>query len=177
MQNPNLLVTLRTKKYQSDMAQLLVTVNDNAQLPHLRTAIRQLKGVEQVAMLRKMDVAQKALMQGKVHRELLERADSLGRLAEGWDGSGSKAIAPQSIRKFKTALGRVEEKLLQGWALFPDAHGYLYLDYTGSNAVAGITMTGDRLIYFFKKDGKVVKNDGAAFTTRNLLSILQRVHG
>ena len=159
------------------MAQLLVTVSDNAQLPHLRTAIRQLRGVEQVAMLRKMDVPRKVLTQGKAHKELLERAESLGKLAEGWDGSDSKAIAPQSIRKFKTALGKVEEELLQGWVLFPDAHGYLYLDYTGSNAVAGITMTGERLIYFFKKDGKTVKNDGAAFTTRNLLSILERVHG
>lgn len=159
------------------MAQLLVTVNDNAQLPHLRTAIRQLRGVEQVAMLRKMDISRTTVTQGKSHQELLERVDSLGRLDEGWDGSDSKAIAPQSIRKFKAALGKAEEKLLQGWALFPDAHGYLYLDYTERDAVAGITMTADRLIYFFKKDGKTVKNDGVAFTTRNLLSILERVHG
>ena len=159
------------------MAQLLVTVNDNAQLPRLRTAIRQLKGVEQVAMLRKMKVPQKALTLGKVHQELLERVDSLEKLSEGWDGPDSKSIAPQSIRKFKIALGKAEERLLQGWALFPDAHGYLYLDYTGNDAVAGITMTGEHLIYFFRKDGKTVKNDGAAFTTRNLLSILERVHG
>ena len=82
------------------MAQLLVTVNDNAQLPRLRTAIRQLKGVEQVAMLRKMKVPQKALTLGKVHQELLERVDSLEKLSEGWDGPDSKSIAPQSIRKF-----------------------------------------------------------------------------
>ena len=101
----------------------------------------------------------------------------MGKLVDGWDGADSKAIVPQSIRKFKTAIGKTREELLQGWTLFPDAHGYLYLDYTGSNAVAGITMTGERLIYFFRKDGKTVKNDGAAFTTRNLLSILERVHG
>lgn len=159
------------------MAQILVTVNDNTQLPRLRTAIRQLRGVEHVAMLRKMEVPRKALTQGKFHRELLDRVDSLGKLAEGWDGPDSKVIAPQSIRKFKAALGKAEEELLEGWVLFPDAHGFLYLDYTGHDVVAGITMTADRLIYFFRKDGKTVKNDGAAFTTRNLLSILERVHG
>lgn len=159
------------------MAQLLVTVNDNSQLPRLRTAIRQLRGVEQVAMLHKTEMPQAVSFRGKVHRELLERVDSLERLTDGWDGADSKAIMPQSIRKFKTAIVKTREELLQGWLLFPDAHGYLYLDYTGSNAVAGITMTGERLIYFFRKDGKTVKNDGAAFTTRNLLSILERVHG
>ena len=128
-------------------------------------------------MLRKMEVPQVVSTQGKANRELLERVDFLGKLVDGWDGADSKAIVPQSIRKFKTAIGKTREELLQGWTLFPDAHGYLYLDYTGSNAVAGITMTGERLIYFFRKDGKTVKNDGAAFTTRNLLSILERVHG
>ena len=128
-------------------------------------------------MLRKMEVPQVVSTQGKANRELLERVDSLGKLVDGWDGADSKAIVPQSIRKFKTAIGKTREELLQGWTLFPDVHGYLYLDYTGSNAVAGITMTGERLIYFFRKDGKTVKNDGAAFTTRNLLSILERVHG
>ena len=57
------------------MAQLLVTVNDNSQLPRLRTAIRQLRGVEQVAMLRKIEVPQVVSIQGKAHRELLERVN------------------------------------------------------------------------------------------------------
>jgi len=30
------------------------------------------------------------------------------------------------------------------------------MDYTGSDVVAGITMTDDRLVYFFRKDGKTV---------------------
>ncbi|MGX8697183.1 MAG: hypothetical protein ACSW8D_12425 [Prevotella sp.] len=51
------------------------------------------------------------------------------------------------------------------------------MDYTGSDVVAGITMTDDRLVYFFRKDGKTMRNDRAAFTTRNLLSILSHVHG
>ena len=159
------------------MSRLVVTVNDNAQLSRLRTAISQLKGVEHVKMLRETKTMRSKVAQGKLHQELLMRVDSLGQLSDGWDGQDSKAIAPQSIQKFKTAIAKVEEVLLEGWILFPDARGYLYLDYTGNNAVAGITMIDNRLVYFFKKDGRTVRNDRAAFTSRNFLSILSRVHG
>lgn len=158
------------------MPQIVVTVNDSVQLPRLRTAIRQLKGVEQVAMLREVKGPKKTVFTGKHHSELQERADSLGLLADGWDGPDSKAVETQCIRKFKRAILKAEEELLQDWTLFPDAHGFLYLDYTGNRAVAGITMTADRIIYFIKKDGRVIKNDKAAFTTNNFLSILERVH-
>jgi hypothetical protein len=159
------------------MPQLLITVSDSTHLTHLRTAIRQLKGVEQVTMLREEKKRGGSIRQGKLHRELKERVDSLGRLTDGWDGSDSKAIEAGCIRKFKAVIEKTDEKLLQGWLLFPDAHGYLYMDYTGGNAVAGITMTNDRMIYFFKKDGRTIKNNGTAFTTRNFLAILERVHG
>lgn len=166
-----------TKEQETDMPQLLITVSDSTHLPHLRTAIRQLKGVEQVAMLREVKKRGSSIRQGKLHRELQERVDSFGLLTDGWDGSDSKAIEAVCIRKFKAAIAKADEKLLQGWIVFPDAHGYLYLDYTGSNAVAGITMTNDRMLYFFQKDGRTIKNDRAAFTTRNFLAILERVHG
>ena len=167
----------KQRSIKTIMPQLVITVNDNTYLPHLRTAIRQLKGVEQVTMLRERKKQGSATHQGKLHRELQERADSLGLLADGWDGIGSKAVEANIIRKFKKAIEKADEKLLQGWVLFPDAHGYLYLDYMSSNAVAGITLASDRIIYFIKKDGRTVKNDGASPTTRNLLSILERVHG
>ena len=159
------------------MPQLVITVNDNTSLPRLRTAIKQLKGVEQVSMLRESKKRGSAIRQGKLHRELQERADALGLLTDGWDGTDSKAIENNSIRKFKKAIEKADEKLLQGWVLFPDAHGYLYLDYTSSNAVAGITLANDRIIYFIKKDGRTVKNDRTSFTTRNFLALLERVHG
>lgn len=69
--------------------------NDKAQISRLRTAIRLLRGVEQVTMLR----------EAKPMR--------------------SKAIAPQSIRRFKSAIAKAEETPLEGWILFPDARGYL----------------------------------------------------
>lgn len=159
------------------MNRLVVTVNDSVQISRLRTAISQLRGVEQVTMLREAKPMRSKVAPGKLHKELLERADSLGQLADGWDGQDSKAIDPQSIRRFKSAIAKAEETLLDGWILFPDARGYLYLDYTGSDVLAGITMTDNRLAYFFKKDGRTVRNDRAAFTSRNLLSILSRVHG
>lgn len=159
------------------MNRLVVTVNESAQISRLRTAISQLRGVEQVTMLREAKPMGGKAVPRKLYKELLERADSLGQLADGWDGQDSKAIAPESIRRFKSAIAKADEILLEGWILFPDARGNLYLDYTGSDAVAGITMTDDRLVYFFKKDGRTVRNDHAAFTSRNLLSILSRVHG
>ncbi len=159
------------------MPELVVTVNDGTQLPRLRAAIRQLKGVEHVALKRDTNRQRTVIPHGRLHYELHQRADALGLLSDGWDGIDSRAISPQSIRKFKLAIGRADEKLLKGWTLFPDAHGFLYLDYTGSNAVAGITMTSDRIIYFIKKDGNTVKNDGTVFTSRNLLAVLERVHG
>ena len=128
-------------------------------------------------MLREKKVPLSSVSMGKLHKELLDRADDLALLPNGWDGQDSKAIAPQSIRKFKSAIVKAEESLLEGWMLFPDVHGYLYLDYTGKGAEAGITMTDTKLVYFFQKDGMVVKNDQAAFTSRNFLSILSRVHG
>jgi hypothetical protein len=177
LRNWKIISIFATKEQKTDMPQLLITVSDSTHLPHLRTAIRQLKGVEQVAMLRSAKKRKSLIRQGKLHRELQERVDSFGQFTDGWDGSDSKAIEAVCIRKFKAAIEKTDEKLLQGWLLFPDAHGYLYLDYTGGNAVAGITMTNDRMIYFFKKDGKTIKNDRAAFTTRNFLAILERVHG
>ena len=156
---------------------MIVTVNDSTQIGRLKTAIRQMKGVERIVMMREVKAPLSSVSIGALHKELQQRADSLGELADGWDGQDSKAIAPQSIRKFKLAIAKTKEALLEGWTLFPDARGYLYLDYTGNDAVAGITMTENRLTYFFTKDGRTVRNDGAAFTSRNFLSILSRVHG
>ena len=99
--------------------------NDKAQISRLRTAIRLLRGVEQVTMLREAKPMRSKAVPGELHKELIERADSLGQLADGWDGQGSKAIAPQSIRRFKSAIAKAEETPLEEWILFPDARGYL----------------------------------------------------
>lgn len=158
------------------MPRLVVTVDDHAALSRLRTAIRQLKGVEQVSMLREsMPGIRK--QSGKYHGELLKRADELQGLRDGWDGEDSKAIGTSVLKKFRSALSQVADEQLANWVLFPDAHGYLYLDFSYGGIVAGITMTNDKLVYFISKDGKTQKSNGIAFNARNLLSILRRVYG
>lgn len=154
------------------MTQLVVTVNDSAMLPQLRTAIRQLRGVEKVRSVRNVSVR----MEGKLRRELSNRLASLSKLQDGWDGADSKAIDRQCIAKFKSVLSKATEKQLSGWALFPDARGYLYFDYTGEHVTAGITMTGDTLISFVQKGDTLEKNDGIPFTTASFISLLKNVN-
>ena len=154
------------------MTQLVVTVNDSAMLPQLRTAIRQLRGVEKVRFVRNSSVRNI----GKLRQELINRLDSLSKLHDGWDGADSKAIDRQCVAKLRTALNKATEKQLAGWVLFPDARGYLYLDYTGKNGTAGITMTADSLVYFIQKDNAFEKNNGILFSSANLISILNSVN-
>ena len=154
------------------MTQLVVTVNDNAMLPQLRMAIRQLRGVETVRSVRNTSVRNI----GKLRQELTNRLMSLSKLNDGWDGADSKAIDRQCITKLKSALSKATEKQLSGWVLFPDARGYLYFDYTGEHGTAGITMTGDTLISFVQKGDTFEKNDGIPFTTASFISILTSVN-
>gem|GEM_PF-1903201 len=170
-----LFVILLPKKYIF-MPQLVVTVSDHAALPLLRTAIRQLRGVEQVSIVRELKPQTNSQM-CEQQKELLQRVDELQELKRGWDNNDSKAIDTIAIRKFKSAINKMTGDMLDGWVLFPEAHGYLYFDFSGNDTIAGITMTGDKIVYFIRKNGKIQKNDGIAFNTRNLISILKRVHG
>lgn len=158
------------------MPRLVVTVNDCAVLSHLKTAIKQLHGVEQVTTLRDDSVKMESA-HNRLHQEFCQRIDALSQLADGWDGEGSKAIDAQLVKKLQRALMKAPEHQLDGWAIFPEAHGYLCLDYAGNNASAGITVMPDRMVYFIQKNGRLQKSNGIAFTLRNLLSILKRVNG
>lgn len=158
------------------MTQLVVTINENAMLPQLKTAIKQLRGVVEVKSLRAESKSASVRKSGKLHRELTVRLASLSQLEDGWDGVGSKAIDRQCVTKLRTALNRATEKQLSGWVLFPDARGYLYLDYTGKNGTAGVTITADRLVYFIQKGNVLEKNNGILFTTANLISVFNKVN-
>ena len=164
--------TFAPKKPIDNMTQLVVTVNDNAMLPQLRTAIKQLRGVETVRSVRKSSMPKT----GKLRQELTDRLTSLGNLHDGWDGADSKAIDRKCITKLKSALSKATEKQLSGWLLFPDARGYLYFDYTGEHGTAGITMTGDSLVYFIQRGDVLEKSDGIPFSSTNLISILKSVN-
>lgn len=160
------------------MTQLVVTIEDQSVLPHVRNAIRQLRGVARVATLKNLSKqASIKANEGKLHSEMNSRLDELSQLKAGWDGVGSQAISGECILKFRNALEVIPEKLLKGWVLFPDARGHLYLDYTENGNVAGITLTDSQLIYFMKKGSLVEKNEGIGNSSSNLLSILEKVYG
>ena len=105
-----------------------------------------------------------------------ERLDSLSLLDAGWDGDGSLAIDKVCIQNLKNAFAIIPDSYLKGWVVFPDARGYLYLDYTSDDTVAGITMTSQQTTYFLKRGSWLEKNDNMDFTSVNLLSILKKVH-
>lgn len=157
------------------MPKLVVTVKDNVVMPRVRLAIRQLVGVERVFTLKDMSVSS-TVKKGQLHYNMSQRINNLSQLADGWDGEDSKAIDTKCIKKLQQTLDKTDDILLDGWALFPDAHGYLYLDYTSDNCTAGITMMPDKLVYFIDKNDKLQKNDGLRFTSTNLISILKRVN-
>ena len=158
------------------MTQLIVTISDKAMSPRLITAIRQLRGVVEVKCVRVEDANESIRKtSGKLHQELMERLQALSDLEDGWDGKGSKAIDRSCITRLEDALNQATEQQLYGWTLFPDARGYLYFEYTGENMTAGITMTGNSLIYFVQKDDVLEKNDGILFSIANFISILQFV--
>ena len=156
------------------MAQLVVTVDDLSALPNLRTAIRQLKGVAKVTTLRH---SKAKVGVGKYRAGMEERLTELSLLKEGWDGQDSKAIEKTCIDGFRNALEIIPDMLLKNWVLFPDAHGYLYLDYVSGKDIAGLTLMPTKLVGFVKKNGVLEKSDSMEFSTANILSILKRVHG
>ena len=180
--NPNFFCTKTKKVYlciklkNNSMPKLVVTVKDNDMMPRVKSAIKQLTGVENVFTL-KDESASSVVKKGKLHANLSQRINSLSKLKDGWDGEDSKAINRQCIGKLKRILDKTDDILLDGWTLFPDVHGYLYLDYTKSNCIAGITMMPDKMVYFIEKDGKLLKNDGLQITSKNLISILRNVNG
>lgn len=152
------------------MTQILITLNDQASLPNIRRIVKSLQGVTKVVV--KTD--EEATVGGN-HLRLNARVTELSSLCDGWDGADSKAVSPKLVRKFKEQIARIDDKWLEGWTLFPEAHGYLYLDYSGSGILAGITMTEGRLTYFIKKNDAIEKGENKIFSNTNLKAILKKV--
>ncbi|MBQ5539258.1 MAG: hypothetical protein IIU03_03340 [Bacteroidales bacterium] len=158
------------------MRKLVVTINDSAVMPRLKSAIRQLNGVERVVAMREVSLRSVPKV-GKTHQIFLQRIDSLSQLSDGWDGNDSKAIDSECIKKIRHIITKIDESLLKGWVLFPESHGYLYFDYTGANSIAGITLTPNKMVYFVQKGDCVQKNDGVKLTSANFISVLEQVNG
>lgn len=105
------------------------------------------------------------------------RLDELTKLKNGWDGENSVSIKEEIIFFIRDVISECDDKLLNDWIIFPDARGYLYLDYTSNKNFAGITVTDNKFVYFIKKNGKIEKNDNNILNKEELINIFRKVNG
>lgn len=115
-------------------------------------------------------------MEKGTNKVLLERLSELASLPDGWDGEGSLSIKKDIIEFAADLLGQTEEKLLSHWVLFPDARGYVYLDYTNGNNIAGITIADNKLVAFSKINGIVKKYAYEQLSVADAIRILIDVY-
>lgn len=107
----------------------------------------------------------------------LARLSELACLADGWDGEGSLAINQTSLDLSRKAVLNVASELLEGWALFPDARGFVYWDYTHGKDIAGITIAPHKMVAFVKKGGQLHKYNFDKVRFSEIINILEEVHG
>lgn len=87
-----------------------------------------------------------------IKSKMLKRLEELALLKEGWDGENSVSI-DSGIQDFlRRVILQSSDKELVNWVLFPDARGYLYLDYTEGKNLAGITIAPHQIVAFIKRD-------------------------
>lgn len=103
------------------------------------------------------------------------RLDELEKLQNGWDGEDSISIKKQIVEKLRNVLYQAKENDLKDWVLFPDAMGYLYLDYSKGSTSAGITLLENTCHYFIMKNGTIEKDDNLLFSPENIISIVRRL--
>lgn len=112
---------------------------------------------------------------GAENLRIWNRLSELEKLQDGWDGEDSFSINKRVIEKLKKLLCQAKENDFKDWVLFPDARGYLYLDYSKDNVLAGITMTEDTCKYFIINGKKVEKEDNLLFSLENVFSIIHKL--
>ena len=114
-------------------------------------------------------------LQGSHILKMKERVDNLSKLESGWDKGDSLSIKNDVIDVFKQALFKFNDEDLVNWILFPDARGYLYLDYTEGKKIAGITIMPDCLVYFYKKSAGL--NKGKVETSsEELINLVRKIN-
>lgn len=120
---------------------------------------------------------QKQTLQSSVKEELLNRLDELSKLPDGWDGEGSLALSRNIVDFVKRIILLAADSSLQDWVAFPDARGYIYLDYTEDNNIAGVTVTDHQVVAFIKRDGHLSKFSFDKLDEKEVLSLLEKAHG
>ena len=119
------------------MPQLLVTVNDNAMLPRVRSAILTLQGVDRVAVPLKEVRSRKPRLTA-IQKKQLARIDELGQLAFDWDDDGALPIEQKTMSNVRSLIMTDGAKELEKWTIFPDTNGTLQLKAQHRKAVISI---------------------------------------
>lgn len=108
--------------------------------------------------------------------DMLKRLEELALLKEGWDGENSVSI-DSGIQDFlRRVIMLSSDKELVNWVLFPDARGYLYLDYTEGKNLAGITIAPHQIAAFIKRDGHLSKYNYDHLNEQDVLNLLEEAH-
>ena len=108
--------------------------------------------------------------------DMLKRLEELALLKEGWDGENSVSI-DSGIQDFlRRVIMLSSDKELVNWVLFPDARGYLYLDYTEGKNLAGITIAPHQIVAFIKRDGHLSKYNYDHLNEQDVLNLLEEAH-
>ena len=108
--------------------------------------------------------------------DMLKRLEELALLKEGWDGENSVSI-DSGIQDFlRRVIMLSSDKELVNWVLFPDARGYLYLDYTEGKNLAGITIAPLQIAAFIKRDGHLSKYNYDHLNEQDVLNLLEEAH-
>ncbi len=108
--------------------------------------------------------------------DMLKRLEELALLKEGWDGENSVSI-DSGIQDFlRRVIMLSSDKKLVNWVLFPDARGYLYLDYTEGKNLAGITIAPHQIVAFIKRDGHLSKYNYDHLNEQDVLNLLEEAH-
>lgn len=112
-----------------------------------------------------------------IQSKLLKRLDELALLPDGWDGDNSFSIKPGILDFLRRIITLSSEAALINWVLFPDARGYLYLDYTEGKNIAGITIAPHQVAAFIKRDGHLTKYSYDHLDEQDILNLLEEAHG
>lgn len=108
--------------------------------------------------------------------KMQKRLDELSNLADGWDGDGSCSIDRGVVDFVHRVIMIASSQSLEDWVLFPDARGYLYLDYTHGNNIAGITISNNKVAAFLKINGHLAKYTYDKLVEQDVVKILEKVH-
>lgn len=114
---------------------------------------------------------------GKESLRVWNRLQELSQLKDGWDGLDSRRINHRVIEQVQDLLFTCSDIDLMDWVLFPEARGYLYLDYSHQGNMAGISLCEGEFSFFTIHDGNTKKGESIPFKPEKVISVLREFNG